>query len=71
MCSSMDEPGDYHSKGSKSERERQIVFNITYMWNLKKWCKWTYLQSRNRLRRRKQIYGCQRRKRVKEDKTGV
>ena len=50
MCSSMDEPRDYHTKWSKSERERQIAFNITYMWNLKKWCKWTYLQNRNRLR---------------------
>ena len=48
MCSSMDEPRDYHTKWSKSERERQIAFNITYMWNLKKWCKWTYLQNRNR-----------------------
>ena len=48
MCSSMDEPRDYHTKWSKSDRERQIAFDITYMWNLKKWCKWTYLQNRNR-----------------------
>ena len=26
---------DYHSKPSKSERERQIPYDITYMWNLK------------------------------------
>ena len=26
---------DYHTKGSKSERERQIPYDITYMWNLK------------------------------------
>ena len=26
---------DYHTKGSKSERERQIPDDITYMWNLK------------------------------------
>ena len=25
----------YHTKGSKSERERQIPYDITYMWNLK------------------------------------
>ena len=24
-------------------------YDITYMWNLKKWYKWTYWQSRNRL----------------------
>ena len=26
---------DYHTKWSKSERERQITIQITYMWNLK------------------------------------
>ena len=60
----MDGPRDYHAKRSKSERERQIPFNITYMWNLKyntqthtrkikikkmqNNC--TYLQNRNRLK---------------------
>ena len=31
------------------ERERQIPYDITYMWNLKYDTKWTYLWSRNRL----------------------
>ena len=31
----MDEPRDYHTDRSKSERERQIPYDITYMWNLK------------------------------------
>ena len=26
---------DYHTKRSKSERERQIPYDIAYMWNLK------------------------------------
>ena len=26
---------DCHIEGSKSERERQIPYDITYMWNLK------------------------------------
>ena len=26
---------DYHTKWSKSERERQMSYDITYMWNLK------------------------------------
>ena len=26
---------DYHTKGSRSERERQIPYDTTYMWNLK------------------------------------
>ena len=30
-----DEPRDYHTKQSKSGRERQIPYDITYMWNLK------------------------------------
>ena len=32
----MDVPRGYHTKRSKSDRERQISYNITYMWNLKK-----------------------------------
>ena len=35
ICSNMDGLRDYHTKWSKSERERQIPYNITYMWNLK------------------------------------
>ena len=45
----MDGPGDYHTKWSKSDRERQISYDIAYMWNLKKLYKWTYLKNRNRL----------------------
>ena len=33
----------------KSDRERQISYNITYMWSLKRKYKWIYLQNRNRL----------------------
>ena len=44
----MDGPGDYHTKWSKSDRERQISYGTAYMWNLKKWYQWTYLQNRNR-----------------------
>ena len=35
LCSNMDATRDYHTKWSKSERERQISYDITYMWNLK------------------------------------
>ena len=31
----MDGPRDYHTKWNKSEKERQISYDITYMWNLK------------------------------------
>ena len=31
----MDGPRDYHIKWSKSERERQIPYDITYKWNPK------------------------------------
>ena len=34
---------------SELDSERQTSYDITYMWNLKKWYKWTYLQTRNRL----------------------
>ena len=34
FCSNMDGPRDYHTKRNKSDRGRQIPFNIIYMWNL-------------------------------------
>ena len=39
-------PRDYHTK---SDRERKIPYDDTYMWNLKKWYKLIYLPNRNRL----------------------
>ena len=35
ICSNMDAARDYHTKWSNSEGERQIPYDITYMWNLK------------------------------------
>ena len=32
----MDGLGGYYAKGNKSVRERHILYDITYMWNLKK-----------------------------------
>ena len=46
-CSNMDGPRHYHTKWSKPDRERQIIYDIIYMWNLRK-NKWTYLQNRKR-----------------------
>ena len=45
----MDGPRDYHTKWSKSERERQILYDITYMGNLKYDTNELNLQNRNRL----------------------
>ena len=49
IFSNLDGPGDHHTKWSQSDRERQIPYDIAYMWNLKKGYKWTYLQSRSRV----------------------
>ena len=49
ICDNMDGPWAYYARWDKSDRERQISYDITYMWNLKKWYKWTYLQKRSRL----------------------
>ena len=35
IWSNMDSTRDYHTKQRRSERERQIPYVITYMWNLK------------------------------------
>ena len=47
--SNMDGPRDYHIKWNKSDTEIEISYDIIYMWYLKRWYKWTYLQTSNRL----------------------
>ena len=44
----MDGPIDYHTKWSKPERERQIPYDITYIWNLKKDTNEFIYKNRNR-----------------------
>ena len=31
----MDGPRDGHTEWSKTDRERKILYDVTYMWNLK------------------------------------
>ena len=40
LCSKMNWPRDYLSKWSKSDRERQIPYDITYTWDLRGWDGW-------------------------------
>ena len=40
----MDGPTDCHTEWRKSEKD--ISYDIAYMWNLLKWYKWTYLENR-------------------------
>ena len=51
--------GSRDSYRVKSEREKQISYINTYIWNLENWHKSSYLQSKNRDRCREQIYGHQ------------
>ena len=43
----MDGPGDYLNKGRKSDKERQISYDIAYMQNPEKLYKWTHLQNKD------------------------
>ena len=36
ICDNMDEAWEHYAKQNTSEKERQILYDITYMWNLKK-----------------------------------
>ena len=56
----LDGPRNCHTEWNKSEREKQISYNI--MQDLEKWYRWTYLQSWNRDRHREQTCGYQREK---------
>ena len=35
VCSDMDGTRDYYTKQSKPDRERQLSYDVTYMWNIK------------------------------------
>ena len=35
LCSNINATRDSHTKWNKSERERQIPYDVTYIWNLK------------------------------------
>ena len=61
VCSNMDRPRDYHTKWSKSDRKRQISYDITYFWNLKNVIKMNLLTKQKLTHRHiKQTYGYQR-----------
>ena len=63
ICSNMDGPRDCHTEWSKSDRERQISYDITYMWNLKKMVQMNLVIKQKLSHRcRKQTNGYQRRK---------
>ena len=36
ICDNMDEPGWHYTKWNKPDTERQILYDLIYMWNLKK-----------------------------------
>ena len=38
------EPGAYYTEWNKSERERQILYTNSYIWNLERWYQHSYVQ---------------------------
>ena len=48
ICRDENGPRKCHMEWSKSEIEKRTLFINIYMWNLEKWYRWSYLQSRNR-----------------------
>ena len=55
----MDGPRDYHTKWSKSDRERQISYDSTYVESKKLIQKNLFVKQKYIHRHRKQIYGGQ------------
>ena len=66
----MDQPRVYHTKLSKSERERQIPNDTTYMQNLK-YDTNLFTNQKQTYRCRKEAYGCQKEKEKGRDRLGV
>ena len=68
----MDGPRDDHTKWNKSDRERQISYDITCMWNPKRKMIFENLCTKQKWshRLRKQIYDYQKGKVEERDKLG-
>ena len=43
----VDEPRVCYAEWSKSERERQLQYINTYIWNIERWYWWAYMQDNN------------------------
>ena len=71
ICRNKDESRDYYTKWNKLDKKWQIPNDITYMWNLKKWYKLTYLQNRNRLLHTENKHMITKAERWGRDKFGV
>ena len=57
----MDGLRGYYARWNKSDRERQILWDFTHMWHLKKQSKWTNItKQQQRYRYREQTGVCQR-----------
>ena len=59
ICRNMHGPRYYHTMWSKSDRERQILYDITYMWNLQLIQTNLFIKQKQTHRHRKQTYGYQ------------
>ena len=55
----MNGPRGYYAKWNKSDRERQLQYDFTYMWS-KKQNKWTNIRQKQTYRYREQVDGSQR-----------
>ena len=60
ICSNLDGPRNYHTKWSKSDRERQMSYEITNMWNVTKSDTKELTKQKQTQRFWNQIYGYQR-----------
>ena len=58
ICDNMDGSRRFYAKWNKSDRERQILYDFTYIWNFKN--KWTNITKQS-YRYTEQTGGCQRR----------
>ena len=59
ICNDTDATRDYHTKHSKSERERQIPYVITCLWNLKYDTNKPIYKRETDSQTRRTDYGCQ------------
>ena len=64
-----DRPGEYYAKWNRSDRERKILYDITYMWNLKS--KLVNITKKKQTHRQREQTGSYRRPGEGQDKDGA
>ena len=67
ICKNIDGLEGYHAKWNKSDKERQILYDATYIWNVKKNKTSKYNKENTHRHRENKLVGC----RMRRERKGI